>query len=261
MENNMNNIYYEIANREYKTINGIIYFVPEDELEINIEYANQIITGNLIEKNWREHKLDNIYSKQAASKIIDRGGLILEIGTGPGGGFVPYILQLDKNANIIISDLCPTVCIEWKKLFEKEYFPPNVTYTAMDHCDIPFINESIDIVSSSGGFVNTEGDKLKALKEIYRVLKKGGIYIDSGIAINMEHFSTLPPKVRQEIKRKFESATNDFLRESYEVGFTKIENIDGEKWSNKDDDSRIADLCRELGVYLIFNTYIRYCYK
>jgi hypothetical protein len=44
-----------IANRPFKMIDGIAYFVPENELDYNIKYAESLISGNWIEKNWKEH--------------------------------------------------------------------------------------------------------------------------------------------------------------------------------------------------------------
>jgi hypothetical protein len=53
----------------------------------------------------------------------------------------------------------------------------------------------------------------------------------------------------------------DYYQESIDIGFTKIENTIGRTWNNKNDESVLASLCRELGVNLEFSTYTRYCYK
>lgn len=49
----------------------------------------------------------NIVNDNIGKKIVDHGGLILEIGAGPGGGFMPYVLKANPDAAVIISDLSP----------------------------------------------------------------------------------------------------------------------------------------------------------
>jgi demethylmenaquinone methyltransferase/2-methoxy-6-polyprenyl-1,4-benzoquinol methylase len=118
----------------------------------------------------------------------------MEIGTGPGGGNMPYILDQNEKAQIIITDLSSTVVEEWKKLFDSNRKYKNIYYAVLNHCMIPFKDNSIDIISSSAGFGNTEGDKMEALKEIYRVLKPNGLYVDSGIWLNNDHVKNISEK-------------------------------------------------------------------
>ena len=85
-----------IANKPFKMINGITYFVSENEVDYNIEYAELLISGNWIEKNWRSHfKYKSENKINVAKYILSMGGPILEIGAGSGGGFMPYILDED----------------------------------------------------------------------------------------------------------------------------------------------------------------------
>lgn len=252
----------EIANRDYKMIE-FPYFVEEEELDYNIEWAKEIRNGDWVYKNWEAQTKDGEHKRflSVAKKIIEHGGLILEIGTGPGGGYMPAILMEDFNANIIISDLCPTVVKEWKKLFDNEVSPPNVYYAALNNCDIPFKDNSIDVISAGGGFLNTEGDKFKALSEIYRVLKPGGLYVTGDACVKEEYLSTLPKDTYEIIKRRFPSISVDFYKESVEIGFKTIDTQMIGTWSTKGDDSSIANLAEELGVEIIFSSFIRYCIK
>lgn len=50
-------------------------------------------------------------------------------------------------------------------------------YAALDVCDMPFYNNWLDVISGSAAIINIEGDRDKALKEIYRVLKPGGSFV------------------------------------------------------------------------------------
>lgn len=104
-----------------------------------------------------------------AEQIASCDGIILEIGAGPGGGYMPYVLKANPDATIIISDLSPTVVREWKSFLDKALDSPNLYYAAFDFCNMPFKDNSIDIISDGGGIGNCEGVKAKALKEAYRV--------------------------------------------------------------------------------------------
>jgi SAM-dependent methyltransferase len=252
----------EIVNRPYSVINDIFYFVPEEERYPDSDFVKGLTVEGWIERNWDNHlRYPNKHGVFAADRMTQAGGLILEIGAGPGGGLVPYILDKDKDANIIISDISPTVVNEWKKFLSKTADRPNVMYATMDNCDMPFKDGVVDIVSSFGGFGNTEGDQFKALSEIYRIIKHGGMYVSGEIFVDKDHVSTLSPDSLKIIKEQFPTVFIDFYQESLNVGFNRIENIEGGKWSNKDDRSGLADLCRKLGVCLIFSTYLRFCYK
>lgn len=55
-------------------------------------------------------------------RIASCDGIILEIGAGPGGGYMPYILKANPDATVIISDLSPTVVHEWKLFLDNTVY-------------------------------------------------------------------------------------------------------------------------------------------
>jgi ubiquinone/menaquinone biosynthesis C-methylase UbiE len=175
---------------------------------------------------------------------------------------MPYILKTDPNAAIIISDLSPTVVNEWKKFLDKELNSPNINYAAFNFCDIPFRDDSIDVVSDGGGIGNTEsGEKSKALKEVYRVLKPGGFLITSTGFVTKDTFSALPEHAQKVLKEKRPDVFEDLYEETVLAGFTKIDSIISGSWDTDNDESTIADLARSLDINLKFTSYIRYCVK
>ena len=254
------NILYRIANRPFKMAD-IAYFVPEEEREHDIDWAKKIIEQGWVKKNWENHKDNKEAFRHIGKKIVEHGGLVLEIGTGPGGGFMPAVLFEKHDANIIISDLSPTVVREWKKLFEREFNPPNVYVAALNNCDLPFENDSIDVISAGGGFGNTEGDKFKCLTEIYRVLKPGGLYVSGDGFVTKDTLKSLPEYAQKVLLEKRPDIFEDFYDASVTAGFKTIDNIITGGWHTKDDDSLIADLAKELGIDIFFTSYLRYCKK
>ncbi|MCL2158970.1 MAG: methyltransferase domain-containing protein [Oscillospiraceae bacterium] len=254
------NILYNIANRPFK-MTDIAYFVPEEERDYNIDWAKKIIEQGWVKKNWEAQKTNKEAFCHIGKKIVEHGGLVLEIGTGPGGGFMPAVLLEKHDANIIISDLSPTVVREWKKLFEREFSPPNIYCAALDNCDLPFENGSIDVISAGGGFGNTEGDKFKCLTEIYRVLKPGGLYVSGDGFVTKDTLKSLPEHAQKALLEKRPDIFEDFYDASVTAGFKTIDNIITGGWHTKDDNSLIADLARELGIDIFFTSYLRYCKK
>lgn len=146
---------------------GIAYFVPEQERDYNIEWANEIQSGKWIKRNWESSRADNAYMGGVGKQIASCDGIILEIGAGPGGGYMPYILKANPDATVIISDLSPTVVREWKSFLDKSLDSPNIYYAAFDFCNMPFKDNRIDIISDGGGIGNLRRNKGKSLKRSF----------------------------------------------------------------------------------------------
>lgn len=240
---------------------GIAYFVPRQERDCNIEWANEIRNGRWIKRNWEHSRKEDPHMDGVGRQIASCTGIILEIGVGPGGGYMPYVLKSNPDAAIIISDVSPAVVREWKHFLDKTLGSPNLYYAVFDFCNMPFMDNSIDIISDGGGIGNCEGIKAKALKEAYRVLKPGGKLITSTGFVNKETLASIPEEAQRILMEKRPDVFEDLYEDTVLAGFSKIDSVISGCWYTDDDDSAIADLARSLGVNLKFTSYTRYCTK
>lgn len=254
-----------LAEEEYR-LDGAAIFASGSEC--CREWAQAMVEEGWIPRNWREaNEKEGTVLCDAGRRIAETGGLILEIGAGPGGGFVPYILRADPDASIIVSDISPTVAREWKKLLDRELDSPNIVCAAFDFSRIPLRDGCIDIVSDRSGILNMinaaggPGDKGAALKEVYRVLKPGGMLVSTVGFVTRETLAGLPEQAQKVLLEKRPDIFEDLYEETVLAGFRKIDSVISGYWDTDGDESGIADLARSLGVNVRFTDCVRCCCK
>ncbi len=96
---------------------------------------------------------------------------VLELACGTGR-LTQYIRKKVTGAKIFATDINPDMLAVGKKKISDI----NIEWNAVDMQDIPFEDSSFDLVISQFGLMFVP-DKVKAYKEIYRVLKPGGIFL------------------------------------------------------------------------------------
>jgi ubiquinone/menaquinone biosynthesis C-methylase UbiE len=110
-------------------------------------------------------KLENMAKKLD----IQPGSTILDVGTGTGI-FVPFLLKKIGNKGKLV---CLDSAEKMLEKARKKNFKGNIEYLCSDISSTQFADEVFDAVVCYSSFPHF-GDKSKALKEISRVLKKGG---------------------------------------------------------------------------------------
>ncbi len=131
--------------------------------------------GSLVNRTvWRMNKEENKeYLEKALSPITeDFCGRLLEVPVGTGILTMPLYKKL-KKANIVCLDYSPEMMSRAKNRAD-EMIIENIRFMQGDVGNLPFDNESFDIVLSLNGF-HAFPDKDAAYSETYRVLKKGGV--------------------------------------------------------------------------------------
>ena len=274
-----NGLLARIASRSFKEKDGIVYFVPAEIDSECVRWERDMRTEGWIARNWYDAWgqpggwADSKYGRNVIGergrpsdlrigrKIAEHGGVILDIGSGPGGGYMPFILQADPSAQIIVSDLSRTVVEEWKHLLYQELDSPFLYCAALDFCDIPFKSCTVDVIADHGGIINCIGDQSTALRECYRVLKPGGVLVSLNGFVTKEALAALPEYAQQALWKDYPYIFNDLYEDTVLAGFRKIDSMVTDTWTTDEDDSGIAEFARGLGVTLQFTEYVRFCEK
>lgn len=251
---------------EYTLRDGVAVF--PSAREHSPDWAAAMVREGWVSRNWAEARADaRPLEDTVAQRVAEKGGLILELGAGPGGGFVPHILFRNPDAAIVLSDLSPTVVREWRSFLDRELDSPNLSFAAFDYCRIPFRDNSFDFVTDRGGIANAigpgggPGDKAAALREACRVLKPGGVLATYTGFVTREDLAALPPHAAQVLRDQRPDVFQDLYEETVLAGFSQIDSLVCGHWDTDGDDSDVAELACSLGVNLRFTGYLRFCVK
>ena len=268
-----NSLISRLAVRPFEAREGIAYFCAPMDMEPEwAEWERDMKEDAWIAKNWHsawaqpggwtDHPVQKRPEKlQVGKRISEQSGVILEIGAGPGGGYMPYVLQADPSAQIIVSDLSHMVVQEWKHFLDQEIDSPHLCYAALDFCDIPFADSSIDVVCDHGAVINCIGHRSRALKEIYRVLKPGGLYVSLNGFVTKQSAASIPENAGQVLQKEYPEIFDNLYEETVLAGFRKIDSIIQGTWTTEEDESGVANLAKRLGILVEFTEYVRFCEK
>ncbi|MFC1937028.1 class I SAM-dependent methyltransferase [Chloroflexota bacterium] len=122
---------------------------------------------------------------------IEPGSTVLDVGTGTGV-FLPFLLSRTGNGGRLVAlDIAEAML----KQAQSKGFDGKVDYLHADVSSLPLLGEVFDVVVCYSSFPHFQ-DKLRALKEMHRVMKDGGrlfiCHTSSRHAINEVH-RQLPP--------------------------------------------------------------------
>ncbi|GEM_PF-2789714 len=239
----------------------------DDWTESNIE--DEICSSRFQDTKWLMSDENNIYlnSKKAfllVSRLVQEySGIFVEIAAGPTGGFSSGYLVRNPNSQVIVSDISRTLMKKWSSILQESGFS-NSGAMAMNICNLPFLSETIDVVSGRYALINIakeSGSYEDGMEEAYRVLKNDGCMVLCEFRLSEKSIQYLTLEQREMILREHPAVFKDIVKECSKLGFKQIEKHILGSWNNADDDSDLAALCRGLGVSLDFEEVLLFCYK
>jgi ubiquinone/menaquinone biosynthesis C-methylase UbiE len=133
-----------------------------------------------------------------AEQILDdyhiRAGLCLDIGCGPG--YLALEMAKRSHLNVIGVDIDPEAVQIARKNVNREKLKDRMTVEQGDVHQLRFSDNTCDLIVSRGSFLFWE-NTYQAFREIYRVLKPGGVaFIGGGMG------RAITPEQKEVIKKK-----------------------------------------------------------
>ncbi len=218
----------ESGDASFRVEHGIPLFHPgegfgwdNDELREAQFRKMGVDPGKLIERNydyvvnqWPEYS----DYEHWIERIARTDGLILEVAVGPGGGFSPLILQKNRDARLIMSDLGFWPLNQWRQFAARADLGPNLRFAQIDATRMPLPDRSIEAVVSYGGISNV-GDRHAALREAFRVLRPGGALYMTEWLPNHNITPKCPPEMVAKLREWFPQMGKGFKPLLGEIGF------------------------------------------
>jgi ubiquinone/menaquinone biosynthesis C-methylase UbiE len=142
--------------------------VPADYTEMDLLEAKRF------DKKVKENFMPAVIS--TVKQIIEDYGVLEGVCVDVGCGTAVFAIELCRHSKLKIYALEKekAICEVAHMNIEKEKLIDKITLVLGDAHDLPFENEFADFIISRGSYHCWE-DKVRVFKEIYRVLKKGGI--------------------------------------------------------------------------------------
>ncbi len=164
--------------------------------------------GDFVAGKWGRQIQDLRESPRAelCDALVAADGVVLEVGVGPGGGFMPGVLDRCPDARIIVNDLSPAVLTLWADFFRRDNLARNAVFIAFDRAAMPLRDASVAGIGSALGL----GDE-RGLAEAYRVLRPGGVLVSWEMRVDPTDWAKLPIEFRQRWQR-----TSPFFAEGLE---------------------------------------------
>lgn len=195
----------------------------EQLLQQYIDSSN--LNANIILQEKFSSNKDGWYNWVFRNMDLNKKCRVLEIGCGNGALWLKNLNNIDIDIDITLTDICQDMIDEAKGNLEK--YNKNLSFKRINPNDIPFEDESFDIVIANH-ILFYMNDLDKVLSEIHRVLKKKGQFYCSTIGNDhMRELEQLLLGFNEKMKISEERLSAKFGIDNAELILNKyFENID-----------------------------------
>jgi len=210
-----------VSGNEYPVIEGVAIFVKGVDTGWSDEAIERLRRGDWIRRNWEDHMRKvgrGSLWDEFCREIAESEGLILDVASGPGGGFVPCVLFYNDGALVAMNDVEYRILLMWRRFLKSVGRGKRVSFLAADARRLPLKSGSLDVVTSAGGFSNIDHQD-EALREAFRVLKPGGMLYMAEGGILREDFEKLPPEAQRKWLELSPALLGDWDQILRSVGF------------------------------------------
>jgi ubiquinone/menaquinone biosynthesis C-methylase UbiE len=187
-----------------------------EKISRNIGY-----TKNHLKRIPKEANLGLGCGNPVAFATLKKGETVLDLGSGAGIDCFLAADRVGEKGKVIGVDMTPEMIDRaMKNVLKSKY--RNIKFLLGEIENLPVADNSIDAVISNC-VINLVPDKIKAFKEIFRVLKPGGRLLISDIVLRKE----LPGPIKQSIEAYVGCVSGALLKTKYldvinEAGFEKV---------------------------------------
>ncbi|SRR6266571_8363928 len=139
--------------------------------------------GKFFVNRSNERNSRRFFEAMRSHLTLDENSICLELGAGKG--FLSYaVYEHSRPRRLVVTDYDPSQVEEAKRLFRIKLgtIPPNIEFRATDARALPFESETFDAIFALMVLHHTEKKDWqfktipKALEEIRRVLRPGGVF-------------------------------------------------------------------------------------
>ncbi|HCS78921.1 TPA: hypothetical protein DIV55_04230 [Patescibacteria group bacterium] len=184
------------------------------------------------------------------NNTIKEGDSVLDIGSGSGTDLLIAAQLVGSKGKVVGVDITDAM-IEKSQKAIKESGTSNVSVVKVDGEKLPFAKNTFDVVISNG-VINLIPDKKRAFKEIFRVLKSGGVLSIADIVLGepISEESRQNPTLWAEcvVGASLESLYVDMIQKA---GFSGVEIIDTLDYFAKSLSRNTRDVAKEYQAHSV----------
>jgi demethylmenaquinone methyltransferase/2-methoxy-6-polyprenyl-1,4-benzoquinol methylase len=135
-----------------------------DSVASRYDIMNDLMSGGL-HRLWKRYTIN-----QAA---VRPGQVVLDLAGGTGDLALAFAKRVGDEGHVVLADINAAMLEQGRKRLVDAGIAENTSIAQVDAQDLPFADESFDVVTMAFGLRNVT-DKDAALRSIYRTLKTGG---------------------------------------------------------------------------------------